>query len=265
MRRTRSSSIRRGPACRRSRSRASCGGTRRASCTSRVIRRRWRATRSRSSAAGYGLSSIEAFDLFPNTPHVETLAVFDQRDAVSASPRPRRARGTARRTRRSARSSPDATARRRRTPRPGFSMASTMPSGAVADTTKPGATSSHGLMMPAVDRRPVSRPSVDSASRSRQPRAGCDGDVVRDRVRAAVDRGGTSAPGSALGNVLNQRAAGGDVQHLRAAADREQRQIARERRASRAPARIVAHGVDLDGRVALGVAVLARDRRRRRR
>lgn len=29
-------------------------------------------------AAGYGLTSIEAFDLFPNTPHVETLAVFDR-------------------------------------------------------------------------------------------------------------------------------------------------------------------------------------------
>jgi 23S rRNA (uracil1939-C5)-methyltransferase len=29
-------------------------------------------------AGGYGLTSIEAFDLFPNTPHVETLAVFDR-------------------------------------------------------------------------------------------------------------------------------------------------------------------------------------------
>jgi 23S rRNA (uracil1939-C5)-methyltransferase len=26
---------------------------------------------------GYRLSSIRAFDLFPNTPHVEALAVFD--------------------------------------------------------------------------------------------------------------------------------------------------------------------------------------------
>ncbi|PYR57877.1 MAG: hypothetical protein DMF85_12440, partial [Acidobacteria bacterium] len=26
---------------------------------------------------GYSLTSIRAFDLFPNTPHVETLAVFD--------------------------------------------------------------------------------------------------------------------------------------------------------------------------------------------
>ena len=29
--------------------------------------------------AGYGLSRIEAFDLFPNTPHVESVAVFDRR------------------------------------------------------------------------------------------------------------------------------------------------------------------------------------------
>jgi tRNA/tmRNA/rRNA uracil-C5-methylase (TrmA/RlmC/RlmD family) len=29
--------------------------------------------------AGYGLGSVEAFDMFPNTPHVEVLAVFDQR------------------------------------------------------------------------------------------------------------------------------------------------------------------------------------------
>ena len=29
--------------------------------------------------AGYDLSSVEAFDFFPNTPHVETLAVFDDR------------------------------------------------------------------------------------------------------------------------------------------------------------------------------------------
>jgi 23S rRNA (uracil1939-C5)-methyltransferase len=32
-------------------------------------------------AAGYALEGIEAFDLFPNTPHVETVAVFDRRSA----------------------------------------------------------------------------------------------------------------------------------------------------------------------------------------
>jgi tRNA/tmRNA/rRNA uracil-C5-methylase (TrmA/RlmC/RlmD family) len=31
----------------------------------------------RLAAAGYALSALEAFDLFPNTPHVESLAIFD--------------------------------------------------------------------------------------------------------------------------------------------------------------------------------------------
>lgn len=34
--------------------------------------------------AGYALESLEAFDLFPNTPHVESLAVFTLRDEPSA-------------------------------------------------------------------------------------------------------------------------------------------------------------------------------------
>jgi tRNA/tmRNA/rRNA uracil-C5-methylase (TrmA/RlmC/RlmD family) len=32
----------------------------------------------RLTAAGYRLSAVEAFDLFPNTPHIESLAVFDR-------------------------------------------------------------------------------------------------------------------------------------------------------------------------------------------
>jgi 23S rRNA (uracil1939-C5)-methyltransferase len=28
--------------------------------------------------AGYAVSRIDAFDLFPNTPHVETVVVFDR-------------------------------------------------------------------------------------------------------------------------------------------------------------------------------------------
>jgi 23S rRNA (uracil1939-C5)-methyltransferase len=27
---------------------------------------------------GYGLARVDSFDLFPNTPHVETVAVFDR-------------------------------------------------------------------------------------------------------------------------------------------------------------------------------------------
>jgi 23S rRNA (uracil1939-C5)-methyltransferase len=30
-------------------------------------------------AAGYELTSVDAFDFFPNTPHVETVAVFQTR------------------------------------------------------------------------------------------------------------------------------------------------------------------------------------------
>jgi tRNA/tmRNA/rRNA uracil-C5-methylase (TrmA/RlmC/RlmD family) len=33
--------------------------------------------------AGYGMGSLAAFDLFPNTPHVETVGVFDR---LSGSP-----------------------------------------------------------------------------------------------------------------------------------------------------------------------------------
>ena len=29
---------------------------------------------------GYALRQLDAFDLFPNTPHVESLAVFDRKD-----------------------------------------------------------------------------------------------------------------------------------------------------------------------------------------
>jgi len=29
-------------------------------------------------AAGYSMTSIDAFDLFPNTAHVETISVFDR-------------------------------------------------------------------------------------------------------------------------------------------------------------------------------------------
>lgn len=34
--------------------------------------------------AGYRLASLEAFDLFPNTPHVESVAVFDRQDGSAA-------------------------------------------------------------------------------------------------------------------------------------------------------------------------------------
>lgn len=40
--------------------------------------------------AGYAIAAVKGFDLFPNTPHVETVAVFDRGAAVTSGP----ARGT---------------------------------------------------------------------------------------------------------------------------------------------------------------------------
>jgi 23S rRNA (uracil1939-C5)-methyltransferase len=60
--------------------------------------------------AGYALRGIEAFDLFPNTAHVESV--------VTLTRTPRRMPRTAIGTRQSARSSPGATARPHRTARP---------------------------------------------------------------------------------------------------------------------------------------------------
>ena len=117
----------------------------------------------------------------------------------------------------------------------------------------------HRLVMPAVDR---------------------DAPVARARGASSIDRhvsGSTTMScaiafcGFAIGmrevarlrarNVLNQRAAGGDVQHLRAAADREQRHVAGDRQPRERQFVVVAHLVELDGRMAVRFAVLAWDRR----
>ena len=42
----------------------------------RATSRRWRATRGSIVDAGYAIERVDAFDLFPNTPHVETVVVF---------------------------------------------------------------------------------------------------------------------------------------------------------------------------------------------
>ena len=69
---------------------------------------------------------------------------------------------------------------------PGFSIASMMPSGAVAETTNPGATSFDGLMMAAVDGDVAAR--IRDRPRQRARRVpGRDGDVVRDPRRASVE------------------------------------------------------------------------------
>ena len=73
---TRSCSILREPACPGRRCRAFSASRFLASCISHATRPRWRATSNDSSEVGYRLDHIEAFDLFPNTAHVETLAVL---------------------------------------------------------------------------------------------------------------------------------------------------------------------------------------------
>ena len=44
--------------------------------TCRATSPRWRAMRGGSSTRGYRIERADAFDLFPNTPHVETVVVF---------------------------------------------------------------------------------------------------------------------------------------------------------------------------------------------
>ena len=72
------------------------------------------------------------------------------------------------------------------------------------------------------------------AHQRRQQRVLLDPDFVREACRpdsAAPAGCAPSAPGSCGRDVLHQRAAAGDVQHLHAAADREDRQLARARAA----------------------------------
>ena len=81
--------------------------------------------------AGYGIGEVVLFDLFPNTAHVESVVVFDLTGYSLPWPLAGNSR-TAAGIRRCARSSPGATARRRRSGSPGCSIASITPSGAVA-------------------------------------------------------------------------------------------------------------------------------------
>ena len=46
--------------------------------TCRATWPRWRAMPGASWTAGTAIAELDAFDLFPNTPHVETVVVFDR-------------------------------------------------------------------------------------------------------------------------------------------------------------------------------------------
>ena len=137
------------------------------------------------------------------------------------------------RTRRSARNSPGATARRCRSARRATRSPSITPSGAVAVATSPRPSRADRLVVTAVDAARARR--VDGApERLVQARAG------RDRARRArrasfgcVDAVRAARSSTARRDVLDERAAGGDVQHLRAAADREERQVRRPSRGAR--------------------------------
>ena len=142
-----------------------------------------------------------------------------------------------------------------------------MPSGAVADTTNPGATVSDRLMMPAVDGDVAVPPGGDALEQSGETGAGHERDVVgacllhARRFRAAVGE----RLRQARRDVLHERAAGDDVEELDAAADGEEREIAIERESGQADLVLVTIRVDVDRAVPLGFAVSRRDRRRRHR
>ena len=127
----------------------------------------------------------------------------------------------------------------------GSSIASMTPSGAVADTLKPRRDVLDRLMMAAVHFAGVVGQPL--AHQRREQRVLLDPDLVREgeglvrRARQAV----LERAGELRRDVLHERAAAGDVQHLDAAADREDRQIARaaprrsgRSRTRRAPARL---------------------------
>ena len=110
-------------------------------------------------------------------------------------------------------------------------MASMTPSGAVAVVDQPFAERLDRLMMPAVDVAGVAR-LAGVAGEPREQRVLLDPDFVR-QVDGGVRRNRElvlERSGQLAGDVLHQRAAAGDVEHLDAAADREQRQVALESR-----------------------------------
>ena len=129
------------------------------------------------------------------------------------------------------------------------------PSGAVADTRKPGADRLDRLMVAAVDLAGVAADET-IAHQLREERILLDPDLVRQVVRLVLrHRPGcdSSAPVTCDGMSCTSVPPRGDVQHLHAAADREDRQIARARRRNQADLELVARRIDVVQR--LGAAV----------
>jgi hypothetical protein len=109
-----------------------------------------------------------------------------------------------------------------------------------------------GLMMSAVDRHE----SLVELRRQqhRQARVGRDAHVVRDRILLCdLMRQLARLRGR---KILNQRAAAGDVQHLRTSTDRQERQVFGERLTRERELVRIALEIELDGRMTVGFAVL---------
>ena len=73
-----------------------------ASSMSRVTSRRSPRDSRQIVDAGYAITRVDAFDMFPNTPHVETVVVFDRAPNVLVIDRLQEAPGSRRRLQRPA-------------------------------------------------------------------------------------------------------------------------------------------------------------------
>ena len=134
--------------------------------------------------------------------------------------------------------------------RPDRSIASMMPSGAVAVTVQPRRDVGHRLVVAAVDGEALGR-AASSPQCLRQRRSGGDVHDVGERVLGRVDRVSKRRRRSEW-DVLDESAAGGDVQHLHPAADCEERHIAVERAPGKIDLELIATRLGIvDRRMAL--------------
>ena len=124
----------------------------------------------------------------------------------------------------------------------------------------------HRLMVAAVDFA-APRPPSRSRISLRQQRILVDPDLVRQLVRLVLRHRQPvrQRAGDLRRDVLHQRAAAGDVEHLHAAADREDRQVAGARRRDQRDLELVAPGLGLFDRGDAPPRRTATARRRRRR